>query len=940
MECSSKLYLGTFITLFLVVLVFQSYESLGCMEEERIGLLKLKDAFKNRLFFSSWGGEESDCCRWRKVKCDNTTKRVIKLSLSSKLQPQQINSSLNASLFLPFTELQVLTLSWNGLKGFQGVLRLNKLQDLNLHQNEFTELPSLGGLPSLTSLDLVSNFLGNSNNFEELTTLSNLEVLKLGNNSITSEIATSFATSIASLTSLKTLSLADNKLNGLWPVEGMCKLKNLEELDLSACGLEGKLPSCLCNLTSIRSLELAKNNFRGTIPSTVFFSLKSLEYVSLSENLFEGLFSFSSLANNSKLVVFKLASYNNLLRVETEIPRMFLTFQLKVLHLSNCTLNEPHGTIPSFLLNQYDLKAVDLGYNKMRGKFPSWLLANNTGLEFLCLKANFFSGPLDFHPNSYNVNMTVLDASNNVLDGQLPSYIGSVLPNLYFLKISKNVLHGNIPSSLGDIRGLFYLDLSHNKLYGQVPEHLASGCKSLTILRLSYNNLHGQILPINANLAKLQFLYSDNNNFAGELSPGLLNSSKLEVLDISNNGVFGKIPSWIKNFPSLTFLIMSKNSLGGPLPIEFCKLNELRYVDLSHNNIGPTIPPCANMLSLNYLHLQRNDFRGTIPIVLSKASSLVTLDMSDNKLSGEIPKWITSLSNLRILLLKSNNLDGLIPIHLCQLKNISILDLSHNHFSGSIPPCLKDITFGWRRTLDGTFSIRDQNMSSFVSSYKTQLPIKALDYYLGYYTFDETEGVEFLTKSRYETYMGNVLYFMSGIDLSCNNLTGQVPSEIGNLSWIISLNLSYNQLIGAIPMTFSHLKQIQSLDLSHNKLSGQIPSQLIELTFLSFFKVGYNNLSGRTPERRAQFATFDKSSYEGNIFLCGEPLKKSCTNTDHHAPPSSELVADDSFKLMFYWSFGASYTVAFLCSIVFLHLNSYYRSQLVKYIEAHVLSYS
>ncbi|GMQ07224.1 hypothetical protein CsSME_00051506 [Camellia sinensis var. sinensis] len=371
------------------------------MEEERIGLLKLKEALKNRSFLSSWGGEESDCCRWRKVKCDNTTKRVIKLSLSSKLQPQQLNSSLDASLFLPFTELQVLTLSWNGLR--------------------------------------------------ELTTLSNLEVLKLGNNSITSEIATSFATSIASLTSLKTLSLADNKLNGLWPVEGMCNLKNLEELDLSSCGLEGKLPPCLSNLTSIRSLELSKNNFRGTIPSTLFFSLKSLEYVSLSENLFEGLFSFSSLANNSKLVVFKLANYNNLLRVETEIPHMFLHFQLKVLHLSNCTLNEPHGTIPSFLLNQYDLKAVDLGYNKMIGKFPSWLLANNTRLEFLCLTENLFSGSLDFHPNSYNVNMTVLDASNNVLDGQLPSYIGSVLPNLYFLKISKNGLHGNIPSSLGDM---------------------------------------------------------------------------------------------------------------------------------------------------------------------------------------------------------------------------------------------------------------------------------------------------------------------------------------------------------------------------------------------------------------------------------------------------------------------------------------------------------
>jgi hypothetical protein len=46
---------------------------------------------------------------------------------------------------------------------------------------------------------------------------------------------------------------------------------------------------------------------------------------------------------------------------------------------------------------------------------------------------------------------------------------------------------------------------------------------------------------------------------------------------------------------------------------------------------------------------------------------------------------------------------------------------------------------------------------------------------------------------------------MSGLDLSCNKLTGKIPLELGELSLIHALNLSYNQLIGSIPQTLSNL---------------------------------------------------------------------------------------------------------------------------------------
>jgi hypothetical protein len=64
---------------------------------------------------------------------------------------------------------------------------------------------------------------------------------------------------------------------------------------------------------------------------------------------------------------------------------------------------------------------------------------------------------------------------------------------------------------------------------------------------------------------------------------------------------------------------------------------------------------------------------------------------------------------------------------------------------------------------------------------------------------------------------------------------------------------------------------------------------LIDLHFLEVFNVAYNNLSGKVPDMKAQFGTFEKSSYEGNPFLCGPPLEKSCTRVDESPPSPKNL---------------------------------------------------
>ncbi|XP_034699285.1 receptor-like protein 1 [Vitis riparia] len=575
----------------------------------------------------------------------------------------------------------------------------------------------------------------------------------------------------------------------------------------------------------------------------------------------------------------------------------------------------------------------------MTGGVPTWLLDNNANLEHLSFRGNNLTGVLDLPSNSKHSHMFSLDFSLNCIHGELPPFIGSIFPRLEFLNLSGNALQGNIPSSMGDMEWLESLDLSNNHLSGQLPEHMMMGCISLVFLKLSNNSLLGT-LPTISNLTQLKYLFLDNNDFSGKISHGFSNSSSLQILDISYNLLTGQIPDWIGDFSTLSALSLSRNHFDGAVPTGFCKLNKLRFLDLSHNKIGPTLPPCANLTNMKFLHLESNKLTGHIPHVLSEATSLVTLDLRDNTLSGPIPLWISLLSTLRVLLLNGNQLEDSIPLHLCQLKSISILDLSHNHFSGTIPFCLDNITFGRESPLiDDTFITESRLYEFLIIGFDdSQLSVyTALS--VNFELSAESEEIEFITKRRSESYMGNILYFMSGLDLSGNKLTGPIPPEIGNLSGIHTLNLSYNQLIGSIPETFSNLKEIESLDLSHNGLMGQIPPQMVELNFLSVFTVAHNNLSGKIPEWKFQFATFQQSSYEGNPLLCGLPLERSCTPINAPPavkPPVSNNTENISWEAIFLWSFGGSYGVAFLGIIAFLYLNSSYRELLFYFIGKHV----
>ena len=92
---------------------------------------------------------------------------------------------------------------------------------------------------------------------------------------------------------------------------------------------------------------------------------------------------------------------------------------------------------------------------------------------------------------------------------------------------------------------------------------------------------------------------------------------------------------------------------------------------------------------------------------------------------------------------------------------------------------------------------------------------------------------------------------MQSLDLSNNQLTGPIPTNLGSLFEVRHIILSNNQLSGAIPTNLSNLVNLIRLDLSNNQLGGNIPVELCYIEYetgaQNFADFGYNKLSAADP---------------------------------------------------------------------------------------------
>ncbi|KAM1094985.1 hypothetical protein COP2_010149 [Malus domestica] len=194
--------------------------------------------------------------------------------------------------------------------------------------------------------------------------------------------------------------------------------------------------------------------------------------------------------------------------------------------------------------------------------------------------------------------------------------------------------------------------------------------------------------------------------------------------------------------------------------------------------------------------------------------------------------------------------------------NLQIIDIARNNFTGEIPG-------SFLKTWKAMMADEDD-----AESEANHLRFQVLQFSQLYF-----EDAVTVTNKGLEMELVKILTVFTYIDISCNNFSGSIPAEVGELKSLYELNLSSNALTGTIPPSLGNLRQLESLDLSNNSLSGQIPAEFGGLTFLSFMDVSNNQLVGKIPIS-TQISTFPAESFAGNKGLCGPPSLLKCSDTN------------------------------------------------------------
>ncbi|CAN7122345.1 unnamed protein product [Brassica rapa subsp. narinosa] len=530
-----------------------SQPTLTCHPSDLSALREFAGALKNRSVTEPWLNDSS-CCEWGGVVCDDVSSRVTKLVLSEKGLEGEVSSSLSE-----LSELQLLDLSRNHLKGElpSEISMLQQLQVLDLSHNMLTgNLSNLGVFPSLVMLNVSNNYLSGELS-EKLSNLTALKSFLLSENRFSGEIPDVFG----NLTHLEHLDLSSNKFSGHFPssLSQCSKLKvldlrnnsltgsidlnftefqDLSVLDLASNHFSGHLPDSLGRCSKIKILSLAKNEFTGKIPNT-FKNLKSLLFLSLSNNSFmnlsEALRVLQHCGNLSTLILSK-----NFIR--EEVPRDVTGFNnLTILALGNCGLR---GHIPSWLLSCKKLQVLDLSWNHFYGAIPQWI-------------------------------------------GQMES--------LFYIDFSNNTLTGTIPVALTKLKSLIHLNCSDSRMIDSsgIPLYVKRNKSS-----------HG--LPYNQVSRFPPSLYLNNNRLNGTILPEIGRLKELHMLDLSRNNFTGEIPNSISGLDNLELLDLSYNHLNGSIPLSFQSLTFLSRFSVAYNRLTGAIPSGGQFYSFPHSSFEGN----------------------------------------------------------------------------------------------------------------------------------------------------------------------------------------------------------------------------------------------------------------------------------------------------------------------------------------------
>ncbi|KAL0345130.1 UNVERIFIED_CONTAM: Receptor kinase-like protein Xa21 [Sesamum radiatum] len=98
---------------------------------------------------------------------------------------------------------------------------------------------------------------------------------------------------------------------------------------------------------------------------------------------------------------------------------------------------------------------------------------------------------------------------------------------------------------------------------------------------------------------------------------------------------------------------------------------------------------------------------------------------------------------------------------------------------------------------------------------------------------------------------------VTALDISTMGLTGNLPPDMGNLTFLVSLNLSSNSFHGSLPQELAQLRRLEVIDFRFNDFTGDVPSWFGFLAQLQFLNLRNNTFSGFGPTSIANMSKLE-----------------------------------------------------------------------------------
>ena len=765
---------------------------------------------------------------------------------------------------------------------------LANLEDLILHNNQLT-----GTIPT------------------ELGKLANLQTLHLNSNQLTGPIPTE----VGNLTNLQGLYLDGNQLTGAIPVE-LGNLTNLVVLDLRNNQLTGTLPQSftsmgaltafffnlnpgLCApadpalqawLNGVRTVQgpdcspavrLSVNPSRlvegaGATPVTVTAmrtAVSSPTTVDLRRGGSAKAFGAGrdytyTISGTSDITIPANSTSGTTTLTFTALPDgltegdeniiIEASVGSKIEGSAVITLSDEGTALPCAIRDRAALEAL---YNATGG--ANW--TNDT---------NWLSSmPLsDWHGVTVDGNgcVTELDLTDNELTGTIPSELSN-LSSLERLNLFNNELTGTIPSELGNLASLQRLNLFNNQLTGTIPSELGN-LSSLLELGLSGNQLKGTIPVELENLSSLLWLFLHTNQLTGSIPAQLGNLPSLVLLALSGNQLTGTIPASLGNLAKLEDLYLYDNQLTGTLPPSFTNLGAL---DAFYFYLNPGL--CAQEDSAIQAWLNGvTDVQGpacTPTVRLSVAPSHLIEGVGATPITVTATRTaVSSPTTVRLRLGGSAATSGAGRDYTYTISGTSDITIPANATSGTTTLTFTALADGLTEgdeniIVEASVGSKIEGSALItLSDEGTAIPCAVRDRAALEALYNATGGANWTSNTNWLSSLplsdwhgvgvdGNGC--VTGLDLTDNQLTGTIPSELSNLASLERLWLGENQLTGAIPSELSNLASLEWLSLSFNQLTGTIPVELENLASLRVLVLHDNQLTGSVPVELGNLASLE-----------------------------------------------------------------------------------